>query len=91
MNENKIDISINKQKYNSDLILKILNNVLIENNSFDDKELYVDENWKISANTSKSIISEADSKLVKILRKLYPNKKISVTDNKDGSETIVIL
>ena len=30
-------------------------------------------------------------KLKKILAKLFPGKKITITDNKDGSQTISIL
>jgi len=30
-------------------------------------------------------------KLKKILSKSFPNKKIIITDNKDGSQTILIL
>ena len=35
--------------YDSDLLLKILNKTLIEPKNSDDKELFVDENWKINS------------------------------------------
>ena len=31
------------------------------------------------------------SKLKRLLRKSFPNKKITVIDNKDGTQTILIL
>ena len=35
--------------YDSDLLLKILNKTSIETKNNDDKELFVDENWKINS------------------------------------------
>ena len=35
--------------YDSDLLLKILNKTSIEPKTSDDKELFVDENWKINS------------------------------------------
>ena len=35
--------------YDSELLLKILNKTSIEKKSTDDKELFVDENWKINS------------------------------------------
>ena len=35
--------------YDSELLLKILNKTSIENEKVDDKELFVDENWKINS------------------------------------------
>ena len=34
--------------YDSDLLLKILNKTSIETKNSEDKELFVDENWKIN-------------------------------------------
>ena len=39
--------------YDSELLLKILNKTSIETKNSEDKELFVDENWKI--NTKKNI------------------------------------
>ena len=57
----------------------------------------------IKDQTNENIISDADSKLKRILSKVipfsklktvlnksFPDKKITVTDNKDGSQTILI-
>ena len=35
--------------YDSELLLKILNKTLLENKKDDNKELFVDENWKINS------------------------------------------
>ena len=35
--------------YDSELLLKILNKTSLENKKCDDKELFVDENWKINS------------------------------------------
>ena len=35
--------------YDSELLLKILNKTSLENEKADDKELFVDENWKINS------------------------------------------
>ena len=35
--------------YHSELLLKILNKTSLENEKGDDKELFVDENWKINS------------------------------------------
>ena len=61
--------------YNSELILKILNKTSIENKNSDDKELFVDENWKINSKNINNIISSDNSKLKKILSEIFPEKK----------------
>ena len=74
--------------YNSELILKILNKTAIENKNSDDKELFVDENWKINSKKINNIISSDNSNLKKILSEIFPEKKISIKNNNDGSQTI---
>ena len=49
MNKNFKDKNENLRKYNSELLLKILNQTSIEPQNTNDKELFVDENWKINA------------------------------------------
>ena len=39
----------NVKDYNSELLLKILKKTSVEPNNSDDKELFVDENWKINS------------------------------------------
>ena len=90
MIENQFCNSDNKKNYNSDLLLKIINRTLIEDKSNTEKELYVDENWKINAHDSIRIISHENLELKRLLSKSFPNKKITVKDNKDGSQTILI-
>ena len=35
--------------YDSELLLKILNKISVKTKKIDDKELFVDENWKINS------------------------------------------
>jgi len=75
--------------YDSELLLKILNKSL-ENEKGDDKELFVDENWKINSKNMSTIISTDNSNLKRILSDIFPNKKIVIQDNNDGSQTIFL-
>ena len=76
--------------YDSELLLKILNKTSMENKKDDDKELYVDENWKINSNNMSNIIPSDNSNLERIISDIFPNKKIVVQDNNDGSQTILL-
>ena len=76
--------------YNSELLLKILNKTSLENKKGDNKELFVDENWKINSKNMESEISSDNSNLKRILSDIFPNKKILIQDNKDGSQTIFL-
>ena len=71
--------------YDSELLLKIL-----ENEKGDDKELFVDENWKINSKNMSDIIPSNNSNLKRILSDIFPNKKIMIQDNNDGSQTIFL-
>jgi len=84
------DNSENLSDYNSELLLKILNKTSIETNNIDDKELFVDENWKINSKNMNYIISSDNSNLKRILSETFPDKKISIKDNNDGSQTIFL-
>ena len=63
--------------YDSELLLKILNKTSLENEKNDDKELFVDENWKINSKNMSNIISFDNSNLKRILSDIFPNKKNS--------------
>ena len=76
--------------YDSELLLKILNKTSLENKKGDDKELFVDENWKINSNNMSNIIPSDNSNLKIILSDIFPNKKIVIQDNSDGSQTIFL-
>ena len=76
--------------YDSELLLKILNKTSLENKKGDDKELFVDENWKINSKKISNIISSDNSNLKRILSDIFPNKKIMIQDNSDGSQTIFL-
>jgi len=76
--------------YDSELLLKILNKTSLENKKGDDKELFVDENWKINSKNMSNIIASDNSNLKKILLDIFPNKKIVIQNNNDGSQTIFL-
>ena len=76
--------------YDSDLLLKILKKISIEPKNSDDKELFVDENWKINSKNMSNIIPSDNSNLKKILSDIFPNKKIVVQNKNDGSQTIFL-
>ena len=76
--------------YNSELLLKILNKTYFKNKNIDDKELFVDENWKINSKIMDNKIPSDNSNLKRILSDIFPNKKIVVQDKNDGSQTIFL-
>ena len=76
--------------YDSELLLKILNKTSLENEKGDDKELFVDENWKINSKNMSNIIPSENSNLKRILSDIFPNNKIVIQDNNDGSQTIFL-
>ena len=76
--------------YDSELLLKILNKTSLENKKGYDEELFVDENWKINSKNMSNIISSDNSNLKRILSDIFPNKKIMIQDNNEGSQTIFL-
>ena len=90
MFENYKDSNQEFRDYDSDLLLKILNKTSMENEKGDDKELFVDENWKINSKNMSNIIHSDNSNLKRILSDIFPNKKIVIQDNNDGSQTIFL-
>ena len=76
--------------YDAELLLKIINNTSLENKKCDDKELFVDENWKINSKNMNNIISADNSNLKIILSDIFPNKKIVIQDNNNGMQTIFL-
>ena len=76
--------------YDSELLLKILNKTSVETNKSDDKELFVDENWKINSKNMENKISSDNSNLKRILSEIFPDKKILIQDNNDESQTIFL-
>ena len=90
MIENFKDNSNNMREYDSELLLKILNQASIEKLNSENKELFVDENWKINSKKMNNIIPSDNSNLKKIISEIFPEKKISIKDNNDGSQTIFL-
>ena len=76
--------------YDSQLLLKILNKTSVGRGKIDDKELFVDENWKINSKNQDNKIHSDNSNLKRILSDFFPNKKIVVEDKNDGSQTIFL-
>ena len=76
--------------YDSELLLKIINKTSVETKKSDDKELFVDENWKINSKNMSNINHSDNSDLKRILSDIFPNKKIVIQDNNDGSQTIFL-
>ena len=90
MIENLKDSPEEFKDYDSELLLKILNKTLLENKKGYDKELFVDENWKINSKNMNNIIPSDNSNLKRILSDIFPNKKIMIQNNNDGSQTILL-
>ena len=90
MIENLKDSPQEFKDYDSELLLKILNKTLLENEKGNDKELFVDENWKINSKNMSNIIPSDNSNLKRILSDIFPNKKIMIHHNNDGSQTIFL-
>ena len=90
MIENLKDSPEEFKDYDSELLLKILNKTSLENNKSDDKELFVDENWKINSKNMSNIIPSNNSNFKRILSDIFPNKEIVIKDNNDGSQTILL-
>ena len=90
MIENLKEIPEEFKDYDSELLLKILNKTSLENEKGDDKELFVDENWKINSKNMSNMMPSDNSNLKRILSDIFPNKKIMIHDNNDGSQTIFL-
>ena len=89
MNENHKERPKEFRDYDSDLLLKILNKTSIETKNIDE-ELFVDENWKINSKNMDNKMPSDNSNLERILSDIFPNKKIVILDNNDGSQTICL-
>ena len=90
MIENLKDSPEEFKDYDSELLLKILKKTSLENKKGDDKELFVDENWKINSKNMSNTVHSENSNLKRILSDIFPNKKIVIQDNNDGSQTIFL-
>ena len=76
--------------YDSELLLKIINSTSVEIKKNDDKELFLDQNWKINSKNMENEISSDNSNLKRILSDTFPNKKIVIQNKNDGSQTILL-
>jgi len=76
--------------YDSEFLLKIINKTSFDTKKIDDKELFVDENWKINSKNMSNIVPKDYSNLQRILSDIFPNKKIAIHENNDGSQTIFL-
>ena len=87
-----------------ELLLKYQKRLLIENKSNDDDDVVAEEDRlalekakvkeeRIALEKAKEneyTIQNKNKNLKRLLSNSFPNKKITVTDNKDGSQTILI-
>ena len=78
------------EDYDSELLLKIINKTSVEIKKNDDKELFVDENWKINSKNMENEITSDNSNLKRILSDIFPNKKIVIKNKNNGSQTIFL-
>ena len=90
MIENLKESSEEFKDYDSEMLLKILNKTSLKNKKGDDKELFVDENWKINSKDMSNIIPSDNSNLKRILSDIFPNKKIVIQDNNYRAQTIFL-
>ena len=85
------DSSEKFRDYDSELLLKILNKTSMETKNSEGKELFVDENWKINSKKNmNNKINSDNSNLKRILSEIFPDKKILIQDNNEGSQTIFL-
>ena len=88
------NLKVNSEKlrdYDSEFLLKILKKTFIAKKNSDDKELFLNENWKITSKEDMDYkINSYNSNLKRILSEIFPDKKILIQDNKDGSQTILL-
>ena len=91
MIENYEESSEEFKDYDSELLLNILNKTSIETKKINKDELFVDENWKINSKKNmNNKINSDNSNLKRILSEIFPDKKILIQDNNDGSQTIFL-
>ena len=76
--------------YDSELLLRIINKTSVEAKKSDDKELFVDEDWRINSKNMSNIIPTDNSNLKRILSDIFPRKKIVIQNNNDKSQTIFL-
>ena len=90
MNENFKDNTEKFIDYDSELLLKILNKTSIETKKSENNELFVDENWKINSKSLSNTMPSDNSNLKRILSEIFPDKKVLIKNNNDGSQTIFL-
>ena len=90
MIENFIENPEEFKDYDSELLLRIINKTSVEAKKSDDKELFVDEDWRINSKNMSNIIPTDNSNLKRILSDIFPRKKIVIQNNNDKSQTIFL-
>ena len=90
MIENFIENPEEFKDYDSELLLRIINKTSVEAKKSDDKELFVDEDWRINSKNISNIIPTDNSNLKRILSDIFPRKKIVIQNNNDKSQTIFL-
>ena len=72
------------------MLLKIINKTSFDTKKIDDKELFVDQNWKINSKNIGNITPTDYSNLKKILWDIFHNEKIVIHENNYRSQTIFL-
>ena len=75
MIENFKDIPQEFRDYDSELLLKILSKTLVETKKNDDKELFLDENWKINSKNMDNKIFSDNSNLKRFYYQIFSQLK----------------
>ena len=78
---------INRKEFSVDIFAE-QERLALENAKAEEEKLAL-ENAK--AEDEKDILSDKNFNLKKLLSESFPDKKVTVTDNKDGSQTILII
>ena len=76
MIENFKEKSENVKDNNSELLRKILKKTSIQTKNSDDRELFVDGNWKINLKNTNKTIPSNNSNLKRIVSETFSDKKI---------------
>ena len=63
------------REYDSEFLLKILNKSSIETKNNSDKELFIDENWKIHTKNISNITPYDNANFIRILSEIFIDKK----------------
>ena len=79
--------TVNRKEFSVDIFTEE-ERIALEKSKAEEERLALE---KSKAEKEKAILSDKNFNLKRLLSESFPYKKVSVTDNKDGSQTILIL